>query len=152
MREAAERAKIELSNIVVTDITLPFLAIDPTKGPQNFVLSMTRAKLEEIVFPMVERCKAPLLDALRQAKLTPDEIDKILLIGGPTRMPIIQQLVTTVMGKEPDFSIDPMEAVALGATIQAARFANEIDFLAPRRRHPSQSRDRGNRRYRTQYN
>jgi molecular chaperone DnaK len=131
IREAAERAKIELSNIVVTDITLPFLAIDPTKGPQNFVLSMTRAKLEEIVFPMVERCKAPLLDALRQAKLTPDEIDKILLIGGPTRMPIIQQLVTTVMGKEPDFSIDPMEAVALGATIQAARFASEIDFLAP---------------------
>ena len=61
----------------------PFLAIDPTKGPQN---SMTRAKLEEIVFPMVERCKAPLLDALREAKLTPDEIDKILLIGGPTRI------------------------------------------------------------------
>ena len=67
-------------------------------------------------------------------------------------MPIIQQLVTTVMGKERDFSIDPMEAVALGATIQGARFANEIDFLAPLRRHPSQSRDRGNRRYRTQYN
>ena len=66
IREATERAKIELSNIVVTDITLPFLTIDPTKGPQNFVLSMTRAKLEEIVFPMVERCKAPLLDAFEK--------------------------------------------------------------------------------------
>ena len=79
---------------------------------------MTKTKFEEIVFPMVERCKAQLLDALRQAKLTPDEIDKILLIGGPTESRCIQQLVKTVMGKEPDFSIDPMEAVALGATIQ----------------------------------
>jgi molecular chaperone DnaK len=101
VREAAERAKIELSNMVVTDITLPFFAIHPTKGPQNFVLSMTRAKLEEIVFPMIERCKSPLLDALKEAKLTPDDIDKIILIGGPTRMPIIRQLITTVMGKEP---------------------------------------------------
>jgi molecular chaperone DnaK len=82
MREAAEKAKIELSNMVVTDITLPFLAIHPTKGPQNLVLSMTRAKLEEIVFPMIERCKSPLLDALWEAKL-------------------------------------------------AARFASEIDFIAP---------------------
>jgi molecular chaperone DnaK len=131
MREAAERAKIELSNMIVTDITLPFLAVHPTEGPQNLVLSMTRAKLEEIVFPMVERCKAPLLDALWEAKLTPDDFDKIILIGGPTRMPIVRQLVTTVMGKEPDFSTDPMEAVAIGATIQAARFASEIDFIAP---------------------
>ena len=131
MREAAEKAKIELSNMVVTDITLPFLAIHPTKGPQNLVLSMTRAKLEEIVFPMIERCKSPLLDALWEAKLAPDDIDKIILIGGPTRMPIVRQLVTTVMGKEPDFSTDPMEAVAIGATIQAARFASEIDFIAP---------------------
>ena len=131
MREAAEKAKIELSNMVVTDITLPFLAIHPTKGPQNLVLSMTRAKLEEIVFPMIERCKSPLLDALWEAKLAPDDIDKIILIGGPTRMPIVRRLVTTVMGKEPDFSTDPMEAVAIGATIQAARFASEIDFIAP---------------------
>ena len=131
MREAAENAKIELSNMVVTDITLPFLAIHPTKGPQNLVLSMTRAKLEEIVFPMIERCKSPLLDALWEAKLARDDIDKIILIGGPTRMPIVRQLVTTVTGKEPDFSTDPMEAVAIGATIQAARFASEIDFIAP---------------------
>ena len=131
MREGAEKAKIELSNMVVTDITLPFLAIHPTKGPQNLGPSITRAKLEEIVFPMIKRCKPPLLDALWQANLTPDDIGKIILIGGPTRMPIIRQLVTTVMGKEPDFSTDPMEAVAMGATIQAARFASEIDFIAP---------------------
>jgi molecular chaperone DnaK len=131
IREAAERAKIELSNVVATDITLPFLAVHPTKGPQNLVLSMTRAKLEEIVYQMIERCKSPLLDALWEAKLTPDDIDKIILIGGPTRMPIVRQLITKVMGKEPDFSTDPMEAVAIGATIQAARFASEIDFIAP---------------------
>lgn len=131
IREAAEKAKIELSNMVVTDITLPFLAIHPTNGPQNFVLSITRAKLEEIVFPLVERCKPPLLDALWKAKLTPADIDVIILIGGPTRMPIVRQLIRTNMGKEPDFSTDPMEAVAMGATIHAARLANEIDFIAP---------------------
>jgi molecular chaperone DnaK len=80
---------------------------------------------------MIEKCKSPLLDALREAKLTPDDIDKIMMIGGPTRMPIVRELVTTIMGKEPDFSTDPMEAVAIGATIQAARFASEIDFIAP---------------------
>ncbi len=131
VREAVERAKVELSNMIVTDITLPFLAIHPTKGPQNLVLSMTRAKLEEIVSPIIERCKRPLNDALWEAKQKPDDIDKIILVGGPTRMPIIRQLVTAVMGKEPDFSTDPMEAVAIGSTIQAARFAGEIEYIAP---------------------
>ena len=131
VREAVERAKVELSNMIATDITLPFLAIHPTKGPQNLVLSMTRAKLEEIVSPMIERCKRPLNDALWEAKLKPDDIDKIILVGGPTRMPIIRQLVTVAMGKEPDFSTDPMEAVAIGATIQAARFAGEIEYISP---------------------
>ncbi len=131
MREAAEKAKIELSNMVVTDITLPFLAVHPTKGPQNLVLSMTRAKLEELLSPLIEKCKSPLLDALSEARLTPNNIDKVILIGGPTRMPIVRELVTTVMSKEPDFSTDPMEAVAIGATIQAARFSNDVDFIAP---------------------
>jgi molecular chaperone DnaK len=131
VREAVERAKVELSNMIATDITLPFLAIHPTKGPQNLVLSMTRAKLEEIVSPIIEKCKRPLNDALWEAKQKPDDIDKIILVGGPTRMPIIRQLVTSVMGKEPDFSTDPMEAVAIGATIQAARFAGEIEYIAP---------------------
>ena len=67
---------------------------------------------------MIEKCKSPVLDALREAKLTPDDIDKIIMIGGPTRMPVVRQLVTTIMGKGPDFSTDPMEAVAIGATIQ----------------------------------
>ena len=131
VREAVERAKVELSNMIATDITLPFLAIHPIKGPQNLVLSLTRAKLEEIVSPMIERCKRPLNDALWEAKLKPDDIDKIIVVGGPTRMPIIRQLVTSVMGKEPDFSTDPMEAVAIGATIQAARFAGEIEYISP---------------------
>ena len=131
MREAAEKAKIELSNMVVTDITLPFLAVHPTKSPQNLVLSVTRAKLEEILFPLIERCKSPLLDALSEARLTPSNIGKVVSVGGPTRMPIVRALVTTVMSKEPDFSIDPMEAVAIGATIRAARFSNDVDFIAP---------------------
>ena len=131
VREAVERAKVELSNMIATDITLPFLAIHPIKGPQNLVLSLTRAKLEEIISPIIERCKRPLNDALWEAKLKPDDIDKIIVVGGPTRMPIIRQLVTSVMGKEPDFSTDPMEAVAIGATIQAARFAGEIEYISP---------------------
>ena len=87
MRGGAEKAKIELSNMVVTDITLPFLAVHPTKSPQNLVLSVTRAKLEEILFPLIERCKSPLLDALSEARLTPSNIGKVVSVGGPTRMP-----------------------------------------------------------------
>src|SRR5215212_5912487 len=101
IREAAEKAKIELSNIVSTEINLPFLAYDASSGPKNFILTLTRSKLEELLRPIVERCRAPMMQALQDGKITPADIDKIIMVGGPTRMPIVRQFVATAMGKEP---------------------------------------------------
>jgi molecular chaperone DnaK len=126
VREAAEKAKIELSNVVTTEINLPFLAYDPQAGPKNLILTLTRAKLEDLMRPIVERCRQPMLQALQDAKMTPQDIDKIILIGGPTRMPIVRQFVANVMGKEPERGIDPMEAVAMGAAVQGAIIAGDV--------------------------
>lgn len=126
VREAAEKAKIELSNVVTTEINLPFLAYDAGAGPKNLVLSLSRAKLEELVRPIIERCKTAITQALQDAKLSPPDIDKIILIGGPTRMPMVRQFVGTVMGKEPERGVDPMEAVAMGAAIQGAIIAGDV--------------------------
>ncbi|HJU84917.1 MAG TPA: molecular chaperone DnaK [Nitrososphaeraceae archaeon] len=126
VREAAEKAKIELSNVVTTEINLPFLAYDTTAGPKNLVLSLSRAKLEELVRPIIERCKISITQALQDAKMSSQDIDKIILIGGPTRMPMVRQFVGTVMGKEPERGIDPMEAVAMGAAIQGAIIAGDV--------------------------
>ncbi|HEY6882788.1 MAG TPA: molecular chaperone DnaK [Nitrososphaeraceae archaeon] len=126
IREAAEKAKIELSNIVTTEINLPFLAYDATTGPKNLVLSLTRAKLEELLRPIVERCRSPMMQSIQDAKITPNEVDKIILIGGPTRMPIVRQFVANVMGKEPERGVDPMEAVAMGAAIQGAIISGDV--------------------------
>ena len=126
VREAAEKAKIELSNVVTTEINLPFLAYDAASGPKNLVLSLSRAKLEELVRPIIERCKTSITQALQDGKLSPADIDKIILIGGPTRMPMVRQFVGTVMGKEAERSIDPMEAVAMGAAIQGAIIAGDV--------------------------
>src|ERR687890_610902 len=126
VREAAEKAKIELSNIVTTEINLPFLAYDASSGPKNFILTLTRAKLEEMMRPIVERCRNPMLQSLKDAKLNTTDIDKIILVGGPTRMPIVKEFVTSVMSKEPEGGVDPMEAVALGAAIQGAIISGEV--------------------------
>ena len=126
IREAAEKAKIELSNVVTTEINLPFLAYDPQAGPKNLIIQLTRAKLEELMRPIVDRCRQPMLQALQDAKMTPQEVDKIILIGGPTRMPMVRQFVNTVMGKEPERGIDPMEAVAMGAAVQGAIIAGDV--------------------------
>lgn len=126
IREAAEKSKIELSNVVNTEINLPFLAYDPSSGPKNLIISLTRAKLEELLRPVIEKCKTPMMQAIQDAKLTPNEIDKIILVGGPTRMPLVRQFVETVMGKEPERGVDPMEAVALGAAIQGAIIAGDV--------------------------
>lgn len=126
IREAAEKAKIELSNVITTEINLPFLAYDSATGPKNLVHNLTRSKLEELLRPIVERCKAPMMQALQDAKLSPNDVDKIILIGGPTRMPIVRQFVATVMGKEPERGVDPMEAVALGAAIQGAIISGDV--------------------------
>lgn len=126
IREAVEKAKIELSNIVTTEINLPFLAYDATTGPKNLVLTLTRAKLEELLRPIVERCRTPMMQAVQDSKITPSDVDKIILIGGPTRMPIVRQFVASVMGKEPERGVDPMEAVAMGAAVQGAIISGDV--------------------------
>jgi len=126
IKEAGEKAKIELSNLVSTEINLPFLAYDPSSGPKNLIINLTRSKLEELLRPIVEKCKSPMLQAIQDAKLTPADIDKIIMVGGPTRMPIVRQFVATIMGKEPERGVDPMEAVAMGAAIQGAIIAGDV--------------------------
>ena len=126
IREAAEKAKIELSNVVTTEINLPFLAYDPSSGPKNLILQLTRAQLEELLRPIIERCRQPMMQSLQDAKMTPADVDKIILIGGPTRMPMVRQFVESVMGKEPERGIDPMEAVAMGAAVQGAVIAGDV--------------------------
>ncbi len=125
VREAAEKAKIELSTVYETEINLPFIAQD-SSGPKHLTMTFTRAKLEELVRPIVERCAGPMRQALADAKLRPEDIDKIILVGGPTRMPIVREFVKNFMEKEPERGIDPMECVAMGAAIQGAIIAGEI--------------------------
>lgn len=117
IREAAEKAKIELSSTMETEVNLPYLTADAS-GPRHLAMKLTRAKLEDLVKPTVERCRAPMKQALDDAKLSPDKIDKIILVGGPTRMPIVQRFVEEVVGKKIERGVDPMECVAMGAAIQ----------------------------------
>jgi molecular chaperone DnaK len=126
IRDAAEKAKIELSNVVTTEINLPFLAYDQQSGPKNMILQLTRAKLEELLKPIIDRCRQPMQQAMQDAKMTPADVDKIILIGGPTRMPMVRQFVASVMNKEPERGIDPMEAVAMGAAVQGAIIAGDV--------------------------
>ncbi|MBI4386319.1 MAG: Hsp70 family protein, partial [Elusimicrobia bacterium] len=125
VREAAEKAKIELSNVFETDINLPFIsAIDNV--PKHLVLKLTRAKLEALVDPIVKRCKISVDQALTDAKLKTADITKIILVGGPTRMPIVQKFVEDYVGRKVERGVDPMECVASGAGVQAAVLTGEI--------------------------
>ncbi|MEO9307669.1 chaperone Hsp70, co-chaperone with DnaJ [Nitrosotalea sinensis] len=126
VREAAEKAKIELSSIFETDINLPFISYDPSSGPKNLELKITRAKFEELINPIVERCRPSVMKSLEDAKLSPGDVNKIILVGGPTRIPLIKKFVANLMGKEPEAGIDPMEAVALGAAVQAGIIGGEV--------------------------
>jgi molecular chaperone DnaK len=125
IREAGEKAKIELSTVPQTEISLPFITSDAS-GPKNLQMTFTRAKLEGLIEPIMQRAKIPLQQALRDAKMTPAEVDKIILVGGPTRMPMVQRFVEEYMGKPPERGVDPMEAVALGAAIQGAVLTGEV--------------------------
>lgn len=125
LREAGEKAKIELSTTLSSDINLPFLS-SSHKGPLHFNHTLTRAKLEDIVKPIVERCRHPVKTALSDAKMNPSQIDKIILVGGPTRMPIVQKFVEEIVGKKVERGVDPMECVAMGAAIQAGVLAGEV--------------------------
>ncbi len=119
LREAAEKAKIELSSTLTTDINLPFITADQS-GPKHLTMSINRAKLEELVSPIIDKCRAPLQQAINDAKLSASDIDKIIMVGGPTRMPIVQKFVEDYAGKKIERGIDPMECVSLGAAVQGS--------------------------------
>ncbi len=125
LREAGEKAKIELSTVLESDINLPFLSADKA-GPKHFVYKFTRAKLEEIVEPIVSRCRKPVQQALSDSKLQPINIDRIIMVGGPTRMPIVQRFVESIFGKKVERGVDPMECVAMGAAIQAGVISGDV--------------------------
>lgn len=117
VREAAEKAKIELSSTLETEINLPYLSADAS-GPRHLTLKLTRAMLEELVKSVVERCRGPTMQAIQDGKLSTENIDKVILVGGPTRMPMVQRFVEGIVGPKIVRGVDPMECVAMGAAIQ----------------------------------
>jgi len=125
LKEAGEKAKIELSSVVETDINLPFITADAS-GPRHLALRLSRAKLESLVDDLLQRTMAPLKQALSDAGLDPKNIDEVVLVGGMTRMPRIQQLVKDVFGKDPHQGVNPDEVVAIGAAVQAGVLAGDV--------------------------
>lgn len=125
LQEAAERAKKELSSQMQTDISLPFITADAS-GPKHLQMSITRAKFEQLTDPLIQRCRKPCLQALQDAKLTPAQIDEVVLVGGSTRIPKVQALVKELFGKEPHKGVNPDEVVAIGAAIQAGVLAGDV--------------------------
>ncbi len=125
LREASERAKVELSTVTQTTINLPFITADAT-GPKHLDYVLTRAKFEEMTANLVERCISPFKQALADAKLTEKDLNEVILVGGATRMPMIQELVRRLTGKEPNKEVHPDEVVAVGAAIQAGVLSGEV--------------------------
>ncbi len=125
VKEAAEKAKIELSTVIETEINLPYVSATQA-GPKHLSLKLTRAKLEQLVEPIIKRCITPFETALKDAKLTKNDIQKVILVGGPTRMPVVQKFIEDHIGKKVERGIDPMECVAIGAAIQGAILGGEI--------------------------
>ncbi len=128
LKEAAERAKIELSSTLQTEINLPFITADAS-GPKHLVLTLTRAKLESLVADLIDRTIGPCRQAMQDAGVTPKDIDEVILVGGQTRMPKVQEVVKQLFGKEPHKGVNPDEVVAVGAAIQAAVLAGEVKDL-----------------------
>ena len=125
LKEAAEKAKIELSQMQQTQINLPFITADGS-GPKHLDMTLTRAKFEELIHDLVEETRKPVENALKDAKLTPDDIGKVLLVGGSTRVPCVQEMVKKITGKEPDKGINPDECVAIGAAIQGGVLSGDV--------------------------
>ncbi len=125
LREASEKAKIELSTVFETDINLPFITAT-SEGPKHLTMKFTRAKLEQLIEPIIKRCKHPMEQAMKDAKLSPSGINKIILVGGPTRMPVVKKFVEDYIGKQAERGVDPMECVAMGAAVQAGVLAGEV--------------------------
>ena len=125
IKEGGEKAKIELSTVMETEINLPFIAQD-SSGSKNLEVKLTRAKLDDLVNPIVQRCKSSIDKAIEDAKIPKTDITKIVLVGGPTRMPIVRKFVSDTVGKEAESGVDPMEAVAFGAAVQAGIIAGDV--------------------------
>jgi len=125
MKEAAEKAKIELSTKIKTNINLPFITADK-QGPKHLNIELTRAKFEQLIHPILEKLKIPTTLAMKDAKITSKDIDKVILVGGSTRMPSVQHLVREITGKEGEKTVNPDEVVALGAAVQAGILGGEV--------------------------
>ena len=125
LTEAAEKAKIELSSVVQTSINLPFITADQ-EGPKHLDITFTRAKFEELTADLTDRCIAPFKNALADAKIDVSQIDEVVMVGGSTRMPVIQELVKKLTGKDPNLTVNPDEVVAVGAAIQAGVLGGEV--------------------------
>jgi molecular chaperone DnaK len=125
VRDAAEKAKIELSSTLETQINLPFLTAT-SDGPKHLALTLSRAKLEDLVRPIIDRCKSPVAQSISDAKLEKAQVDRIVLVGGPTRMPIVQRFLEQEVGRPIERGVDPMECVAMGAAIQGGVLAGEV--------------------------
>ena len=125
VKEAAEKAKIELSTVLETEINLPYVSATQA-GPKHLAIKLSRAKLEQLIEPIIKRCINPFELALKDAKLTKNDIQKVILVGGPTRMPVVQKFIEDHIGKKVERGIDPMECVAMGAAIQGAILGGEI--------------------------
>jgi molecular chaperone DnaK len=126
--EAAEKAKIELSAVTETTISLPFIGLDPvSKTPLHLERKLTRAKFEELIQPLLKKIRGPVEQALRDAGLSASQIDEVLLVGGSTRVPAVQQIVKEMLGKEPNRSVNPDEVVALGAAVQAGVLTGQVE-------------------------
>ncbi len=128
LRDAGEKAKMELSSTLSTTMNLPFIASD-SSGPKHLEMKLTRAKLEELVEPVLKRCEAPIKRAFKDAKLEYKDINRIILVGGPTRMPIVREKFEKIIGKKAERGVDPMQCVAMGAAIQAGVLAGEVKDL-----------------------
>ncbi len=125
LKEAAEKAKCELSSVIETNINLPFITAD-ANGPKHLDIQLTRAKFEELSYDLLERCKKPVADALKEAGLSKGDVDEVVLVGGSTRIPAVQALVKEYTGKDPNQSVNPDEVVAVGAAVQAGVLAGEV--------------------------
>ncbi len=125
LTEAAEKAKVELSSVSQADVNLPFITATQ-EGPKHLDMSLTRAKFEEICSDLIDRCSVPVENALKDAKIDKNKIDEIVMVGGSTRIPAVQELVKTKLGKEPNLSVNPDEVVAIGAAIQGGVLSGEV--------------------------
>ncbi|MFO7633464.1 MAG: molecular chaperone DnaK [Caldilinea sp.] len=128
LREAAEKAKIELSTVTQAEINLPFITAD-SSGPKHLVVTINRSKFDQLTADLLERCKQPFFNALKDAGLSAQQLDEVVLVGGSTRMPMVQELVRQLTGKEPHKGVNPDEVVAIGAAVQAGVLSGEVSDL-----------------------